>query len=445
LFAIRICVRIFWQNGLMRVSDVSEMSDEQLLTHQRALAMERRRIDADSAIVAAEIAHRSRRELGYDGLAQRRGVRTPELLVQRVTGLSGADARALVRAGALVRESSSESTEATRPWLRAVALAVAEGRLGVSAANVIEAGLGIPREAVAASSLTEAADSLVRDAASLTLEQLASAARDLRAAIDASGIAEREEQQRERRYLVLTPQLDGMTRISGLLDPESAAVIVAAVDAVTAPRSSGPRFVDPERAAESDDMRTPQQLAADALVEMVRVATLADDGRIFGSRRVGVRLHVAERDLRRAAGAARIEGQADPVSIATAERHLCESGMIPVLFDGDGQVVNVGRDQRLFTERQRIALAARDGGCLASGCDRPPSWCEAHHINEWLRDEGKTDVADGVLLCRHHHLLVHNNGWRVRRDGARYWMEGPHSRERIAMPSKNRLLERVLA
>lgn len=35
----------------------------------------------------------------------------------------------------------------------------------------------------------------------------------------------------------------------------------------------------------------------------------------------------------------------------------------------------------------------------------------------WLRDCGRTDLADGLLLCRHHHLLLHNKGWQIRRDG----------------------------
>ncbi|HET8958331.1 MAG TPA: HNH endonuclease signature motif containing protein, partial [Microcella sp.] len=54
-----------------------------------------------------------------------------------------------------------------------------------------------------------------------------------------------------------------------------------------------------------------------------------------------------------------------------------------------------------------------------------PSWCEAHHINHWLRDTGRTDIADGILLCRHHHLLAHNNGWEIRRAGPSYALTPP--------------------
>ncbi|MFC0682441.1 HNH endonuclease signature motif containing protein, partial [Lysobacter korlensis] len=83
-------------------------------------------------------------------------------------------------------------------------------------------------------------------------------------------------------------------------------------------------------------------------------------------------------------------------------------------------------------------------GCRFPGCDRPPSWCEAHHLNEWARDGGRTDVADGILLCRHHHLLIHNNAWRIKRDRANYFLIPPRERDPrqtpIPMPSKSSAL-----
>ncbi|RLP73962.1 HNH endonuclease [Mycetocola manganoxydans] len=80
------------------------------------------------------------------------------------------------------------------------------------------------------------------------------------------------------------------------------------------------------------------------------------------------------------------------------------------------------------------------------GCDRPPSYTEAHHINEWAADGGRTDIADGILLCRHCHMLIHNNGWRISRTGARYFAVPPPAvdRERrpIPLPSKSPLSAR---
>lgn len=431
-------------------TDALVLSDDELIGTQRRLAHHRRVLDASAAIIAAEIAHRSRRELGYEGLAQSHGARTPEALVQQVTGLSGGDARSLVRVGTLVVEHDAPSRGAvkpTTPWLAPVAAAITDGSLTLPAAEAIRYGLGVPSDSVSVESLAAAAQKLVEAAPSLTLERLAALARRLRDDLDEAGIAEREEHRRDRRYLTLTPLADGMTRIAGLLDPESAAIIAGAVDAVTSPRRGGPRFVDETQfdSAQSplpDDNRTLGQLAVDALVDLVRVATLADTGTVLGAKRVAVRLHVTARDLERGEGAARFEGQPDAVTIATAARHACEAGVVPVLFDTDGQVVNVGRDQRLFTPRQRIGLAARDGGCRFPECERPPSFTEAHHINHWHRDTGHTNLEDGILLCRHHHLLVHNNGWEIERERADYWLVPPPTlgmTGRIPMPAKRML------
>jgi hypothetical protein len=120
-------------------------------------------------------------------------------------------------------------------------------------------------------------------------------------------------------------------------------------------------------------------------------------------------------------GAAFFEAQADAVSIQTAERYICSSGAIPILFDDDGRVLNLGREQRLFNQKQRTAMAARDGGCLM--CGAPPSWTETHHIDHWDALQGRTDIDDGVLLCRFCHLNLHNNNWRIRRQHGQYFLE----------------------
>ena len=430
-------------------AQVSALGDDALLALQCSIAEARRMIDRDAAVVAAEVDHRSRPELGYSGLAQRRGARTPEALVQQVTGLSMPDARRLVRVGILVTQHAAATTAAPGlPWLADCAAAVSRGQLSLEAADVIRAGVGEPAEHITVEQLAGLVTRLVIEAGQLSPERLAARARQLRDELDEAGVADREQQRRDRRFLSLTLLPDGMTRLTGLLDPESAAVVTGAIDAATSPRRGGPRFVDPADAERAErllnDPRTTPQLALDSLVELVRIATLVGSATVLGKRQVAVRVHVAERDLRRGSGIAHIEGQPDAASIATAERHTCESGAVPILFDDDGQAVNVGRTQRRFTPRQRIGLAARDGGCRFPQCERPPSWTEAHHIQGWHRDGGRTDLADGVLLCKHHHLLIHNNGWRVIREGAAYWLLPPPRPDavshRIPMPPKHPVL-----
>ena len=332
-----------------------------------------------------------------------------------------------------------------------VAAAVTAGILSLAAADVIRTGLGEPTDDVPASDLLAAAAGLLHDASTVSLEQLAADARNARAELDLDRVRDRERAMRDRRYLRFTQQLDGMTKVSGLLDPESAAHIVAAADAALAPRR-GPRFVDPESVAAAEkldaDPRSNEQVLVDTFVELTRIATQAPGHKILGTHRPVVQIHVTDRDLRERRGLGYIEGQLDPVSIATIERYICESGAIPVHFDLDGETLNVGREQRTFTTRQRTALAARDGGCRFPGCDRPASWTEAHHITPWAQG-GRTDIADGILLCRHHHMMIHNNGWQVTREHADYHLTPPASvdptRRRIPMPTKSRTLERALA
>lgn len=420
------------------LSDLRRVGDERLLELQRELAADRRQIDAASAKVAGEIARRSDIALGHSGLAQRIGARTPERLVALLTGMSAPESSSMVTVGAALTDE--------KPWLAAVTDAVASGDLGVAAAAAITRGLGEPGDHVDAEALAREAGRLAQQATSTTPEKVGQHARRSRDELDAQGVADRETLLREKRYLRLVPLPDGMTRITGLLDPESAALVTDAIDRVTMPRRGGVRFVDPTEQQRSiaieSDPRTTDQLAIDALVQVFRVAATIDDGSIFGCKAPAVRVHVRLSDLQRGSGAATVEGQTSAVSVGTAHRLVCAGGVVPILFDDDGRAINVGRAQRLFTARQRIAIAARDGGCLIPGCDRPPSWTEAHHIDEWDAHGGRTDVDDGVSLCRHHHMWVHDGDRRIVRDVGRYRLY-ERGREPVDLPSKHPLAARA--
>jgi HNH endonuclease len=92
----------------------------------------------------------------------------------------------------------------------------------------------------------------------------------------------------------------------------------------------------------------------------------------------------------------------------------------------------VGRTSRVVSAAQRAALVVRDGGCAVPGCDRPPGWCEAHHLVHWLHG-GPTDLENLALLCRAHHRAVHEGGWRLGRDpDGRLTSTPPHRKQRPA-------------
>jgi hypothetical protein len=78
-------------------------------------------------------------------------------------------------------------------------------------------------------------------------------------------------------------------------------------------------------------------------------------------------------------------------------RLACDTAIIPLLLGGKSEPLDVGREKRSAIRYQRRVLAARDGGCAYPGCDRPVSWCGAHHIRHWA-DGGPTDI-DKQIVC----------------------------------------------
>jgi hypothetical protein len=95
------------------------------------------------------------------------------------------------------------------------------------------------------------------------------------------------------------------------------------------------------------------------------------------------------------------------LSAGEVRRLACQMGIIPKVLGTQSAVLDQGRSARLFTPPQRLSLAERDLGCAFPGCDRPPGWCEAHHLDHWARDNGPTTVENGALLCAFHHREVH--------------------------------------
>ena len=90
-----------------------------------------------------------------------------------------------------------------------------------------------------------------------------------------------------------------------------------------------------------------------------------------------------------------------------ARRLACTAGIIPMVLGEKSEPLDLGRKRRFHSPAQRLAMAHRDGGCTAVGCDRPPSMCQAHHDTPWSRG-GRTTVEGGHLLCGHHHRRVHD-------------------------------------
>lgn len=438
---------------------IRPLGDDELVAMQRTLADARRAIDTCASLVAGEVAHRSRHELGYDGLAQRTGFRTPEALVQHMTGSTARDASTLVQVGTMMIDAdhtmpSDPSAEVHEPWLIAIGAAVRAGQLTIDVARAIRSGLGTPTSVVTIEHLAHAAGTLLSERHDLHADAFFRRARELRQDLDASEVAGNEAAIHAARAFRRYSRPGGLRRFVIDADLESGAYLDDVFDKLTAPRRGGVRFTseDDKRWAAliATDERTVEQYAHDAFTELLRIGVEADlraaepgTRRTIGSHQPAVRVLVSADQLAARAGRGHIEGVDTPVSIATVERIACADGIAPIVFRG-GVPLDLGRTQRLFTANQRIALSARDGGCRFGECDRPPEWCEAHHILYWERDRGRSDIDNGILLCRHHHMLIHNNGWEIERRDAEYLLVPPASvdpqRMPRPMPSKSRAL-----
>ena len=210
----------------------------------------------------------------------------------------------------------------------------------------------------------------------------------------------RLEHQRSRRYAkVSTDPDDGMTVLYGRFDPVTGARITSVL---SHKMDQLWRDEDPRNRA------TPGQRMADALETLLTRPRQDDNGRSQGTRLLLIAEYDAiTKELRKA----RL-GDGTPIPAQKIRDLACDAEILPAIFRGASQPLNLGRARRIASPAQRIALIARDRKCI--GCGTSASWCQAHHIIPW-QPGGPTDLDNLCLLCSRCHHKVHDNGWRVRR------------------------------
>lgn len=100
------------------------------------------------------------------------------------------------------------------------------------------------------------------------------------------------------------------------------------------------------------------------------------------------------------------------ISAAKARRMLSNDGIIPLVLGGDGEILDLGRERRQLPDSLKLAVQARDGGCIYPGCTVPPELCEFNHIDQWQKG-GHTSVEKIHLGCSNHHHMIDNGELRV--------------------------------
>lgn len=318
-------------------------------------------------------------------------------------------------------------TAIDRRWTL-VAQGLRDGACSVAQAQVIAAALErLPRE-VPADVLARAEDVLVGHAADYGPRQLARLGRRILEVVapeiadeaEARRLAELEAGAHRRTRLSLRRCGDGTSRISGVLPDAAATRLATYLEAFTNPRKAEAGGADGDPVGR---LPYPRRLgeAFCQLLEAIDPGRLPLHGGDATTVVVTIDLDALRRELGAAQllGGAAVPGSETPevaITASEARRLACAAKVLPAVLGGRSEVLDLGRAQRLFTSAQRKALLLRDRHCRAEGCEIPGTWCEAHHWIAWSAG-GRTDLADGVLLCHHHHRRVH---------------DGTHHAERLA-------------
>jgi hypothetical protein len=258
------------------------------------------------------------------------------------------------------------------------------------------AGLGPRGLAVAAAHLVE---ELTRTPSVDTAADADAVARELAA-------AEAAKQRAETNTLVIKHRPDGSLTGRFTIRPTDAPVMTAWLKRADQKFPGDDGF---------EDDRPREQRRGDHLVTTLRhsLTTSSGSGKPAGKTYVHVNVTTTLDALRDAVTGAGILDTGGTLSAAELRRLACDAGITPIVLGGPPEILDLGRTRRSFNLAQRRAITARDQGCTASGCTRPPRDCDIHHQTEW-DNGGPTDTDNGALACEYHHQKIHREGWQVR-------------------------------
>jgi hypothetical protein len=391
-------------------------------------------------------------ELDRRGVAERTGDRLVERLVQDLGRCDRAEATRLVDEARDLVARVGLSGESLPPRLPCTAAALAVG--AISDAHVVVIRRVMRRlaavEHLEPAVVAEAEQALAEHARELSPASLGKAADRLLARLDPDGAAPDPGKGRSDGVQLLRRR-DGTLDLRAVIaDAAAAAMIDEGFDVMSTPAGpDDPRDLPARRADALKELFAAAHGPGGLITDTRREGAADDDGgNAPGSEADGIEdalvpaprrperpsapasagralltITIDHRWLRRATGHGTLDDEA-LVDVHTVRRWACDADIIPMVLGTRSEPLDVGRRSRTVTDTIRRALNVRDGGCAFPGCTRRPRRCHAHHIVFWI-EGGDTALDNLVLLCSHHHQLVHHGHWHVEMIHGRPWFTPP--------------------
>jgi hypothetical protein len=412
---------------MVHTSSVDELTHPELLAQMDRLKSVVWALPAvEHRIVALLAAEADPKALGGTSLADVLGTRLR---------ISKSEARRRIRHAEIFGNRRTLSGEPLPPKLPNVAAAQQRGEIGAEHVKIIEQFFDDLPAHIDYQTREAAEADLARIATGLGPAQLRKAAARLAQLIDQDGTEPTDDDRARKRRLTIEPQgRDGMSKISGLLDPEARAILEAVFAKWAAPGMCNPEDQSPcvtgtpSQDAIQGDTRTQGQRNHDALTAMGRdVLASGQLGRHNGLPCTMI-VSTTLKELESGRGHA-ITAGGTLLPMSTVIRLASMSYHYLAVFDHHTSMpLYLGRTKRIATPGQRIVLHAKDRGCTHPGCAVPGYGCQVHHAERDWADGGLTNVDDLTLACKPHNLLVESGGWRTRKrkDGTTEWIPPPH-------------------
>jgi hypothetical protein len=363
----------------------------------------------------------------------------------RVLQLSHGEAAARVHAATALGARTSMLGERLEPLLPQLAALQREGVVSTEKVQIVERAMHkLTRPTLDPATVETAEQLLTEHAVILAPAELKRFAQAVVNAADPDGPEPIDDQlQQDRRYLELKERRDGMWHLEGKLTSTVGAQLNAILDPLTKPRTTAIEDED-GKVVDIPDERPYVQRLHDALEEGCARLLKSDDQPSVGGVPASVVVTIGLEDLLAKAGLAETAGGTQLTSDQLL-RIADEAEIWPTIIDRNGVPLALGRSRRLASPGQTMALIARDAGCSFPGCTHPASWCDRHHILDWILG-GLTDLDNLTLLCRYHHTHFLQKGWtcRINTDGLPEWVP-PRWIDRDQRPQVNARIRRLHA